>query len=61
MKKTISHTEMLEAIEKSKKVIADTVASILSGANSEVTEHLLSYLKLSGESGDSGSILNTSR
>ena len=42
-----------QAIEKSKKVIADTVASILSGANSEVTEHLLAYLKLSGESGDS--------
>jgi 2-methylcitrate dehydratase PrpD len=41
------------AIEKSKKVIADTVAAILSGANSEVTEPLLAYLKISGESGDS--------
>jgi len=42
-----------QAIEKSKKVIADTVACILAGANSEVTEHLLAYLKMSGETGDS--------
>lgn len=41
------------AIEKSKKVIADTVAVILAGANSEVSEPLLAYLRLSGESGAS--------
>lgn len=41
------------AIEKSKKVIADTVAVILAGANSEVSEPLLAYLRLSAESGAS--------
>lgn len=41
------------AIEKSKKIIFDTVAVILAGANSEVTEPLLAYLRMTGESGDS--------
>jgi 2-methylcitrate dehydratase PrpD len=42
-----------DALEKSKKVIADTVAAMLSGARSEVTEPLLAYLKMSGNRGDS--------
>jgi 2-methylcitrate dehydratase PrpD len=42
-----------DAFEKSSKVIADTIAAMLSGAESEVTAPLLAYLKLSGESGSS--------
>lgn len=42
-----------DAIEKSKKVVADTVAVILAGARSEVTEPLLAYLDLAGEPGNS--------
>lgn len=42
-----------DAIEKSKKVITDTMAAMLAGANSEVTAPLLAYLRRSGESGDS--------
>ena len=42
-----------DASEKSAKVITDTIAAMLSGAESEVTAPLLAYLKLSGESGNS--------
>ena len=41
------------ALEKSKKVITDTIAAMLSGANSEVTPPLLAYLRLSGDTGSS--------
>ena len=41
------------ATDKAKKVIVDTVAVILSGANSEVSEPLSHYLKRSGETGSS--------
>ena len=41
------------AVEKSKKVITDTVAVILAGADSEVTGPLLAYLKLSKDPGES--------
>ncbi|MCW5605877.1 MAG: MmgE/PrpD family protein, partial [Burkholderiales bacterium] len=42
-----------DAVDKAKKVIADTVAVILAGAGSEVAPPLLAYLRLSGESGTS--------
>lgn len=42
-----------DAVEKSKKVITDTMAAMLAGANSEVTAPLLAYLRRSGESGGS--------
>jgi len=42
-----------DASEKSAKVITDTIAAMLSGAESEVTAPLLAYLKLSGEAGNS--------
>jgi len=42
-----------EAVEKAKKVIADTFAAILAGAGSEVAPPLLRYLKASGDSGTS--------
>lgn len=48
------------AAEKSKKVIADTLAAMLAGANSEVTAPLLDYLTRSGEPGDSP-VIGTSR
>ena len=40
------------AIDKTKKVIVDSFAAILSGAGSEVAPPLLNYLVLAGESGD---------
>ncbi|HSQ05193.1 MAG TPA: MmgE/PrpD family protein [Burkholderiales bacterium] len=46
------------AIDKAKKVIADTFAVILSGAGSEVAPPLLRYLKDSGEEG-SAPVLGT--
>jgi 2-methylcitrate dehydratase PrpD len=42
-----------EAIDKAKKVIADTFAAILAGAGSEVAPPLLRYLEASGERGAS--------
>lgn len=48
------------AIEKTKKVIADTFAVMLAGAGSEVAPPLLEYLTLSGESGASP-IIGTKR
>lgn len=48
------------AVEKAKKVIADTFAVILAGAGSEVAEPLLRYVECAGESGASP-ILGTSR
>ena len=42
-----------DAVDKSKKVIADTVAAILSGARSELTAPLLAYLQASDERGTS--------
>ena len=42
-----------DALEKSKKVITDTMAAILSGARSELTDPLLAYLRDSGDSGSS--------
>jgi 2-methylcitrate dehydratase PrpD len=41
-----------DAVEKAKKVIADTFAVILAGAGSEVAPPLLEYLAQSGERGD---------
>lgn len=49
-----------DTAEKSKKVIVDTIAAILAGAESEVTEPLLEYLRINGEEGTSP-ILGTSR
>jgi 2-methylcitrate dehydratase PrpD len=49
-----------DAIDKSKKVIADTVAAMLAGAQSEVTGPLLRYVRLSGESGNSP-VIGTSK
>jgi 2-methylcitrate dehydratase PrpD len=40
------------AVEKAKKVIADTFAVIVAGAGSEVAAPLLQYLKVSGETGN---------
>jgi len=48
-----------EAVDKAKKVIADTVAVILAGAGSELAEPLGRYLETSGERGTSP-ILGTS-
>lgn len=42
-----------EAVDKAKKVIADTFAAILAGAGSEVAPPLLRYLKSSGDTGAS--------
>ena len=42
-----------EAVDKAKKVIADTFAAILAGAGSEVAPPLLRYLEASGGSGAS--------
>jgi len=42
-----------EALDKAKKVIADTFAAILAGAGSEVAPPLLRYLEASGDSGAS--------
>ena len=42
-----------EAVDKAKKVIADTFAAILAGAGSEVAPPLLRYLEASGGSGPS--------
>lgn len=50
---------LADAVEKSKKVIADTIAAILAGAQSEVTEPLLAYLRITGEGGTSP-VLGTS-
>ena len=41
-----------DAIERSKKVLADTFACILAGAGSEVAEPLLRYVEQSGGTGD---------
>ncbi len=49
-----------DAVEKSKKVIVDTIAAILAGAKSEVTEPLLAYLRISGEGGKNP-VLGTSQ
>ncbi len=48
------------AVEKARKVIADTFAVILAGAGSEVAPPLLRYATLAGEAGSSP-ILGTSR
>jgi 2-methylcitrate dehydratase PrpD len=48
------------APERAKKVIADTFAAMLAGANAEVTAPLLRYLDESGEQGASA-VLGTSR
>ncbi|MDH4378275.1 MAG: MmgE/PrpD family protein [Ramlibacter sp.] len=48
-----------DALDKARKVIADTFAVILSGADSEVTEPLMRYLAL--ESGGHSPILGTDR
>lgn len=50
-----------DAVEKSKKIITDTMAAMLAGANSEVTAPLLEYLRRSGVSGDSPVIGTTHR
>ena len=42
-----------EAVDKAKKVIADTFAAILAGAGSEVAPPLLRYLEASGDTGTS--------
>jgi len=42
-----------EALDKAKKAIADTFAVILAGANSEVTEPLLEYVRKYGPPGES--------
>ena len=42
-----------EAVDKAKKVIADTFAAILAGAGSEVAPPLLRYLEASGSAGTS--------
>ncbi len=47
------HCVPAEAIENSKRVLADTFAVILAGAGSEVAEPLLTYLKRSGGTGSS--------
>ncbi|GAA4327589.1 MmgE/PrpD family protein [Pigmentiphaga soli] len=51
-----------DALDKARKVIADTFAVILAGANSEVSEPLARYLDLDGPAGTGGApILGTAR
>src|SRR5690606_31298915 len=50
-----------ETIDKAKKVIADTFAVILAGADSEVAEPLMRYLDMANEAHGTVPVLGTSR